>query len=446
MSRRAALIALVVLMALHVGLALAFANATPWRTPGIILSNGRAPVLDVGAPDERQHANYVARFNTGQGLPVFDPNDPALYESYQSHQPPLYYFLEAKLSGWNGQKSPADFLFRRLTNPLIGALAVAGVFAFGYLGSGKWEMGVGLACVAAPWPMMLALSGAVSNDPLLVALCAWGLAALMGARRDGWTWRWALLFGALAGLASLTKTTGVLLLPVGFLAVVMFAGSWREKILGLGLGVLLPLPWWIRNVSLYGDPFALRAFDQAFTGSAQKATILQVISATTPGVPPETSYWVNWVGWWTFRSLVGVFGYMDVWLTDTGLPRGSNGLYFGLLALFLAAAFGAVLWLRGGERGGSARSVGLIGGLFLLLVTLSFVRFNNTYFQAQGRYLLPALAPLCAGLAGGIGFFLRRRVLLGGALVGLVFLGTSLYALSRLPEEFARRVTVEASR
>ena len=446
MTRKAALFTLAAAMIVHILLALGFAVATPFRSPGIILSNGRAPVGDVGAPDERQHANYAARFNTGQGLPVFDPKDPALYESYQSHQPPLYYFLEAKLTGWSGRSSSAGAILARWPNLLIGALAVAGVFAFGYLGAGRWEAGAALALVAAPWPMLCALSGAVSNDPLLVALGSWGLAALLGARRDGWTWRWALLFGVFAGLASLTKTTGVLLLPVGLLATFLVASSWREKLVGLGLGFLIPLPWWLRNLSLYGDPFALRAFDQAFTGSAQKSTLLNVIAATTPGVPVETSYWINWVAWWTFRSLVGVFGYMDVWLTDTGLPRGSNGLYFAWLALALTAGVGAMLWLRSSSKGASSRAIALVGGGFLLLVTLSFIRFNNTYFQAQGRYLLPALAPLCALLAGGVGFFLRKRVLLGGALVGLVFLGTSLYALSRLPEEFGRRTTISRGR
>ncbi len=441
MTRKAALLTLAAAMLVHVLLALGFALRTPFRTPGVILSNGRAGVLDVGAPDERQHANYAARLVRGEGLPVFDPKDPNLYESYQSHQPPLYYAALALVA--RGEPAPDRALAYRWPNLVVGALAVAGVFAFGYLAAARserrWEVGAALALVAAPWPMLGALSGAVSNDPLLVALCSWALAALMGARRDGWTLRWGLAFGVLAGLASLTKTTGVLLLPVGLLAAVAYRGELRSKIVAAALGVLLPLGWWLRNLSLYGDPFALRAFDQAFTGSAQKSAILGVIAATTPGVPPETSYWINWVGWWTFRSLVGVFGYMDVWLTDTGLPRGANALYFALLALFLAAVLGAALWLRRAERGSPARAVGLIGGAFLLVVTLSFARFNATYFQAQGRYLLPALAPLCALWAGGLGLFLRRRVLLGGALVGLVLLGTSLHALSRLPEEFSKR-------
>ncbi|MEJ5169517.1 MAG: hypothetical protein WHU10_00875, partial [Fimbriimonadales bacterium] len=89
--------AAVVLVALHAILAIGYASLTPYRAAGRILLQGHAPAQDIGAPDERQHANYVQRLLDGGGLPVFDPKDPNLYETYQSHQPPLYYVLAA---GW----------------------------------------------------------------------------------------------------------------------------------------------------------------------------------------------------------------------------------------------------------------------------------------------------------------------------------------------------------
>lgn len=438
MSRRNALIVLAAAVALHVLLALGFALRTPFRTAGVLLGqSGRPQIADVGAPDERQHATQIARYSRGE-VPVFDPKDPNLGENYQAHQPPLYYAVSSFVA--HGEPTIDRALAYRWPNLFFGALAVAGVFAFGWLATGRWEVAAGLVAVAAPWPMLCALSGAVSNDPLLIGLCSWALAALMGARRDGWNLYWSLLFGTAAGLATLTKTTGIVLLPVGFLAAILFTGPWRNKIASLAVGLALPLPWLLRNQSLYGDPLALRAFNEAFVGSAQKSTILQVIEATTPNAPAETSYWVNWISWWSFRSLVGVFGYMDIWLNERGVsdPSGPNALYRGFLLLFIAALIGTVLWLRRGTVNGRAATI--IGGSLLLLVTFSFVRFNMQFFQAQGRYLLPALAPLCAGLAGGIGFYLRRNVLLGGLLVGLVFAGTSLYALWRLPDEFAQRV------
>ncbi|MER3495655.1 MAG: hypothetical protein C4320_01830, partial [Armatimonadota bacterium] len=100
------LIAIVaVAMLVHAALALQFARITPFRQSGILLSQrdpatGRPQrVLDVGAPDERQHLNYVAHLADGKGFPVFDPKAPDLAESYQSHQPPLAYAIYALLVG-----------------------------------------------------------------------------------------------------------------------------------------------------------------------------------------------------------------------------------------------------------------------------------------------------------------------------------------------------------
>ncbi len=64
---------------------------TPYRSGGVLLGQ-RDPatgqpqqVSDVGAPDERQHANYTLKLVRGEGFPVLDPNDPNLIENYQAH-------------------------------------------------------------------------------------------------------------------------------------------------------------------------------------------------------------------------------------------------------------------------------------------------------------------------------------------------------------------------
>ena len=53
---------LVVLLALtHIVLAITYANIAPYRQPGFILGWGRPqPTNDIGAPDERAHANYLS--------------------------------------------------------------------------------------------------------------------------------------------------------------------------------------------------------------------------------------------------------------------------------------------------------------------------------------------------------------------------------------------------
>src|SRR5262249_28116541 len=69
-------------------------------------------------------------------------------------------------------------------------------------------------------------------------------------------------------------------------------------------------------------------------------------------------------------------------------------------------------------------------GLYTLFVLASFLRFNMEYFQAQGRYLFPALGPIAIAFAGGwLGWF-RGRSARFGALALAMLMGTlALYVL-----------------
>ncbi|MER3495654.1 MAG: hypothetical protein C4320_01825, partial [Armatimonadota bacterium] len=275
----------------------------------------------------------------------------------------------------------------------------------------------GMALAVAPWPMLCALSGAVSNDPLLIALITWGFALLLRMANGRWTFGGAALFALVAGLGILTKTTAIVLLPVAGLAWILTPATNRRNS-ALAVALILPLliagPWLIRNLQLYGDPFALRVFNEAFVGSAQKSQI--------QGDGGAFAYWIHWVGWWTIRSIIGVFGYMDIWLNERGTPfsEGPNALYRVLfLAGNLAALAAAGLWRRPGLPE-EARRFARIGFGFAGCVLVLFLLFNNRYFQAQGRYMLPAIAPLAATFVAGLGALLRGRWALAGAIVGAV--------------------------
>lgn len=314
---------LAILVGLHFFLAIAYALVTPYRAEGRLMNQGRAHAKDIGAPDERQHANYVRHLLDGKGFPVLnpDPASPDLYESYQSHQPPVYYVIAggvAKVGGLDLEERSGGLALRFL-NGAIGAAGVAGVYFFALWGIRRRETAIAAATFAGLLPMNLALSGAISNDPLLIALGTWVLALSAMGIRDGWTTKLALLVGALMGLAFLTKTNAIALWPA--LAAGLYltsktqtssSGSLRGMgyVLLLGLPVVLAAPWWLRNQQLYGDPLAMKAFTAAFVGSAQASDFIKELGAF--------GYWTGindfglGVGWWTLRSFFGVFGYMDV--------------------------------------------------------------------------------------------------------------------------------------
>lgn len=452
MTRQKSILVIAVLLAfVHVLLASLYNFATPYATSGVAFSQGHVRIADIGAPDEIAHAAYIHQLASGGGWPVLDlaklKSDPAYRSTeYESHQPPLYYAIEAPLAkalGPDSTKSPQQGTFLRIPNALFGGLTVLGVF-FAVL----WGFELpGVALIAALFPALLpmntALSGALSNDPLLICLSTWSIACMVKFTIGGWTLKRALLVAVLVALACWTKTTGLLLLPP--LLYALFAS--KENRLSLrqiggaaALFVLLTAPLWIHNQTSYGDPMAMKAFNQAFGDTAQHSTIAQVIAAQ--GGNPTIDYWGKWVAWWTFRSFVGVFGYMDIWLNGTGTsysgPKDPNWLYLWCLFGAAALSFG---WLRGiqGELGRSRKTVHWIFGLHLILVTASFIAFNNHYFQAQGRYLYPAIAAISAGLALGADSIFKKRWIAAAVLLclGLCFLQYT--SLTALPSAFHAR-------
>ena len=421
---------------LHVCLATWFANITPYRKAGFV--SGRA-APDIGAPDERQHVNYVKHILTGQGFPVFNPKDPNLGENYQSHQPPAFYLLAAGWSEVTGSSDlDSDGAGKRLRflNALLGGLGVYAVFLLGIWGFKKQEVGVLAAAFVALLPMNVALSGAVSNDVLLYALCTLTLAISALSIQTGWSKKRCLAAGVCIGLAMLTKTTAVALVPAVLIAV-FAAGPGRPKAAGWALAILplilLPLPWWIRNEHLYGDPFAMKAFKEAFTGSPQATYFIDLYGSG--------SYWLNWVGWWALRSFFGAFGYMDIWLNETGHPGGNapNALYRVLIALSALAFIGWIMSWKSFREDRTVQ-VRLMNMAFLVVVLLFFLSFNMQYFQAQARYVLPAIGPIACGYAGGVLTLAKNRWLPALATLVIVLGGTCIYAGVRLPDEFAKRM------
>jgi hypothetical protein len=69
--------------------------------------------------------------------------------------------------------------------------------------------------------------------------------------------------------------------------------------------------------------------------------------------------------------------------------------------------------------------------LYALFVLASFLRFNMEFFQAQGRYLFPALGPLAVAFAGGWLAWFSPRAARWGALALVLGMGLlALYALA----------------
>jgi len=421
-----------VLIVAFFALAAGYAFVTPYRQSGVLLNQRTpdgfpAPAIDIGAPDERQHANYVSGLLQGRGFPVLKPGDPTLGETYQSHQPPLYYLLAAAVAKVCGidPTLPAGIHLRWI-NILIGGLTVLGLFRLGQRVVGNDWVAALIAAVGGFMPMVLALHAAISNDPLLYMLSTWALVLLVAADGEGWTPQLATRIGLLVGLALNTKSTAVALLPLilvaGFIASRRDKTVWPKVGVALILAIALATPWWIRNTSLYGDPLAMNAFKEAFTGNPRTQDLVQAIG---PG-----RYWTEFFGWWTVRSFFGAFGYMDIFWNPT--------LYRALAALGAIAALGCLRKERVASEAAS-KSGYVLALTYLGLVGLLYFQFNLTYFQAQSRYLYPAIGPIALLLGTGLAVWLGSRHKAGAIVLILALVLGNLINLAWLPEEFKGR-------
>jgi O-antigen/teichoic acid export membrane protein len=153
------------------------------------------------------------------------------------------------------------------------------------------------------------------------------------------------------------------------------------------------------------------------------------------GLSPEgasTDYWVNWFGWWTARSYVGVFSQMDIFFSDL--------VYRVLLSVagFLGLTGWFSWWKPRDETESGSRRVGLLLLVFFSLVFLQFLQFNLTYFQAQARYLYPAVVAVSIPLALGIRRLAGERAFVAYGLLAAMFFG-NLLSLSYIRSEFERR-------
>lgn len=441
-----------VVLGLFVVLCSLFNAQTPYRKEGLYFPRGVeksafGKIPDVGAPDERQHANYVRHLMDGKGFPVLVPGSPDLGETYQSHQPPLFYVIAAgwcSVLGADPVSPDSGFRFRFL-NTLIGCGTIVGVYFAVLWGLGRREIAFAGASLGL-LPMFIGLHAAVSNDPLLYLLCTWTFALLVKCVQQGWHWKPAVLIGILAGLALLTKTTALVLLPTVGAGLVWSAlrhGDQAKPPMLVWAGALAtPLvvaaPWLLRNKSLYGDFFAVSAFNASFTGSPQASSFVEGLGAPV--------YWMNMVLWWTARSAIGVFGNMDIFLQETKGRATSDTLYLLSILLIGLACVAAFLTykknqaLADEEGKPSQLPFTLISAVLAVFVTGLFVRFNMQYFQGQARYLFPAFVVAASLFGTGLVSILGERRERAWIVGCIVLLALDVVAYVSIKEGFAIRL------
>ncbi|NLF00606.1 MAG: glycosyltransferase family 39 protein [Anaerolineales bacterium] len=367
------------------------------------------PVWQV--PDEPAHYNYIRSLAEGHGLPVLEPGDydqelmteltsrrfpPDLSVDsveYGDHHPPLYYLLATPvyiLSG--GRVVPL-----RLFSVVLGAVLLLVAFrVVRTIFPSQPKFALAVAAFIAFIPQHLAIVAGINNDVLgelvLGAILLVVVGTIVYQRDRPW------LVGCLLGAALLTKTTAYIGLAAAVVAVVL---RWRverrstrwaaSQVGAMAVAALvLSAPWFLRNGLTYGwtDLSGLARHEAVVVGQ------------------PRTSEWLSLYGWTglisrfiqtTFRSFWGQFGWMGVVLPAR--------IYQALALLSIVLVGGFLIWLadRRRPRLSTAQRMALTTLLVSAVLTgLSYLWYNLTFVQHQGRYLFPALIPISVAAMLGL--------------------------------------------
>ena len=380
------------------------------------------------APDEIWHFAFVQHLVTQRTLPVTEPKTHALWRQ-QGTQAPAYYAAAALLTVLIDQSDFSELFARanphravgrpdtainrnflihhqqterfpwsrsilalhvaRLFSVFLGAVTVYAVYRTLHLLLPPQNALLG-AAFAAFLPQFVFISASVSNDNAVnttAALVLWQLTEMMveGGRPQ----RSRLLkLGAALGLALLSKLSGLGLVGVSTIAILWLA--WRNRnlcpifdaTLWTAVPAILLAGWWyLRNWRLYGDPLAWEMWEANI--------LLRVIPAGPSQILSELGG--------LERSFWGLFGWLN-------LPYPA-WVYLGLRVIAAVVALGLLFHIARETRTGDARPATRFSPrvphafliLWLLVLTISWLRFMRVAPAAQGRYFfaaLPALALL----------------------------------------------------
>jgi hypothetical protein len=276
-------------------------------------------------------------------------------------------------------------------------------------------------------PQFLYLSAMINNDNLALALSMVTLALLVYIFKRGMTWQRIIVLGIVLALASLAKVSTLPLYPtvgLGLLWRCWFPSKnptlWLKMMLLIGLLWALIAGWWyVRNIALYGEPFATDIHADVF---GRRDTALT-------GDELRGMYFSFWA----------VFGWFNITVPDV--------FYDWVTLILVAGAGGAVYGLWKKRLDTESRILISLFVLHAAAVFISWYRFNQMVSAAQGRIVFGILGGLSLMMAYGLSHLPRVPVtlLLAGMAVGAVGFPALVIAPVYTPPPIVNSLPADAS-
>jgi hypothetical protein len=400
------------------------------------------------APDEVWHDAYVRWVAAGNGLPPLDEDRSGAYQ--EAAQPPLYYLVAAAVRRlfpdddlpslmwhnpffgyqaggtvndnknmlihtdrerfpWTGAARAVHAT--RLVSLFFGLVTVAatGMLAWEAVGNrGGGAIPLSAAALVALTPQFLFISGIVSNDSAAAAMATLSLWAAARLLRRGADLRGSLLLGLLVGLAALTKTSALLLIPLALAAVLLSpGGTARQKVaralVVLGTAVVVGGWWYGRNALLYGDPLGISRHVQTPWGRQTPASVAILLSEM-----PRL-----------YRSFWGAFGWGHV-----EYPAWIYAALGGLVVVPALVGWEQALYrqFRTGQALSEVPGTLILSAAWCGAVFLALLQWMRQVEAPHGRLLFPAIGAWALLTAVGWEHLPWPREARSGVLLALVLL------------------------
>jgi hypothetical protein len=217
----------------------------------------------------------------------------------------------------------------------------------------------------------------VTNDVLVSVL---GALCILVAVTGKWSWRRALLLGALFGAALLTKTSAIGIAPALAVALLQTRrdGGLRPLLIAGATAAACVIPWLASNAAIYGELITTRE---------------QLAMAAFPPRTIDPGFW----------SVSTLHAFVTFWTGDPFLSM-PGSVALAIVAGFITALAAAGLWRawRHHRRGMSLRVLGILAAAGAGAALVSVTSPVLAAFNAPGRLAYVGLAAAMALVGAGL--------------------------------------------
>lgn len=365
-----------------------------------------------GGPDEKSHFGVVEQMVATGELPRFTPYEPGHFAGGPVRAQVAYEltpnFTAVPVAVVIAILGSADYEF----NVHIARLFMVALYPvtlwYAYLtlrilfSSSSIAPLWGLT-VMATVPMFTLVHTYYTNDAPAIAASTIATYALIRAHRSRFTTTDTLLLGFTLALVALHKYTGFLLFPVTVVTLIWHfyrrpIALIRKAVIVIGIATAIASWWYVRNWTLYGDPFGV-----SFTQAAVDASGGAPIPPRARGLSPiDFATKTNWL----------VENFATFWAGyGTQRLKLPGAAYLSFAALTIAAAIGLAarvarsLWLKRADKTSPALFI-----LVFLHFGLWMVSFWSSYavdVALSGRYVFPSFVAFVALVVSGMSMLSR---------------------------------------